>query len=54
MRRWRGLNLITAYPGTLGDGLPEPPFGYWFVLDDLERYVTDDFGNFIVVEWNDG
>lgn len=44
-------NFVVAYPGTLGDGLPEPPYGYVFVVDDLDRYVTDDAGNFIVVEW---
>lgn len=54
MRKWRGLTVITAYPGTLGDGLPEPPFGYRFVVDDMGRYIVDDLGNYIVTEWHDG
>lgn len=47
-------NIVIAYPGTLGDGLPEPPFGFLFIVDDIGRYITDDDGNFIVVEWDNG
>ena len=54
MPRFRGLTVVIAYPGTLGDGLPEPPFGYRFIVDDIGRYILDDLGNFIVTEWNDG
>lgn len=51
MRRLFLRNLSVAYPGTLGDNLPEPPFGYMFITDDVGNYIVDDFGNFIVVEW---
>lgn len=54
MVRFRGLDLIVAYPGTLGDGLPEPPFGWRFIVWDDGSYIVDDFGNFLIVEWNDG
>jgi len=53
-RRVRGLNIVIAYPGTLGDGLPEPPYGFMFLVDDEGAYILDDFGNYIVVEWNNG
>lgn len=53
MRRWRGLSIIIAYPGTLGDGLPEPPYGWQFITDDNGVYLTDDEGNYLVVEWHD-
>lgn len=54
MRRVMGLKIVVAYPGTLGDDLPEPPYGWLLVVDDLGRYITDDLGNFLIVEWNDG
>lgn len=46
------LRFVVAYPGMLGDGLPEPPFGWQFVVDDLGRYIIDDNANFLVVEWH--
>jgi hypothetical protein len=51
-RRLYLKNVCVAYPGTLGDGLPEPPYGYQFLTDDLGNYLTDDLGNYLVVPWN--
>lgn len=45
------LSLSVAYPGALGDGLPEPPYGFAFLTDDAGVYLTDDDGGFLVVEW---
>lgn len=51
MRRIYGLSVVTAYPGTLGDGLPEPPFGWFFLTDDAGVYLTDDNGFYLIGEW---
>lgn len=51
-RRLYLKNLSVAYPGTLGDGLPEPPYGYQFVVDENGNYLTDNLGNYLVVPWN--
>lgn len=51
MRRLWLRNISIAYPGTLGDNLPEPPFGYVFLTDDDGVYLTDDNGLFLIVEW---
>lgn len=45
-------NLNVAYPSTLGDDLPEPPFGYCFITDDDGAYLLDDNNYYLVVEWN--
>lgn len=45
------LSLSVAYPGRLGDNLPEPPFGFVFLTDDNGVYLTDDNGSFLIVEW---
>jgi len=52
MRKFRGLRIVIAYPGTLGDDLPEPPFGWYFLTDDAGAYLTDDNGNYLIGEWN--
>jgi len=44
-------NIMIAYPGVLGDGLPIPPSGYVFLLDDVGNYLTDGLGNYLVVDW---
>lgn len=45
------LDVVIAYPGTLGAGLPDPPYGWVFLTDDNGVYLTDDAGNFLIVEW---
>lgn len=45
-------NIQVAYPWSLGDGLPEPPFGFQFLTDESGVYLTDDNGNFLVGNWN--
>lgn len=50
-RRSLLLSVSIAYPGTLGGGLIEPPYGFVFLTDDNGVYLTDDNGYFLVVEW---
>lgn len=50
-RRRLMLSVSVAYPGNLGNGLPEPPFGWVFLTDDDGVYLTDDNGLFLIVEW---
>jgi hypothetical protein len=51
MRRSLLLSVSVAYPGVLGDKLPEPPFGFVFLTDDAGVYLTDDDGRFLIAEW---
>jgi len=52
MPRVSSLSIVIAYPGVLGDGLPEPPLGWQFLTDDDGVYLTDDDGNYLIGEWN--
>lgn len=45
-------SLSIAYPRPLGDGMPEPPYGYMFLVDENGVYLTDDNGNFLIGPWN--
>lgn len=49
MRRWRGLSVIVAFPGTLGGPIPDPPPGYAWLLDDNGKIITDDEGTKLTV-----
>lgn len=39
-----------GWPWELGPELPPLPDGYVFLTDDWGAYLTDDDGNFLIVE----
>ena len=44
MRRFSGLRLAIAYPGTLGGPVADPPPGRAWLLDDNGAILLDDNG----------
>lgn len=44
MRKFSGLRLSVAYPGTLGSGLADPPPGRAWLLDENGAILLDDNG----------
>lgn len=47
MRRFGGLNLVVAYPGTLGGPIPDPPPGYAYLTEDKVIISTTNGANVI-------
>lgn len=55
-KHYGGVVMIGIYVGiedasthSVSSGLPAPPTGYAYLVDDQGRYILDDAGNYILV-----